>query len=391
MIEVIRKYSLFLVIVLLFFYSFTQIDLSLTFSQASIWQSIQKNFQYIGYFNRPLSTILFISIIILMFAYYVWFLRKAIRKDLKIKELVILIVSTAVVLSFSYNAFSYDLFNYIFDAKIVTFYHENPYFHRAMDYPEDPMLSFMRWTHRVYPYGPVWLGLTIPVSFIGMNIFLLTFFLFKFLITGFYLASVFLIYKINKKINPDHAIFNTTFFALNPLIIIESLVSSHHDIVMAFFALSGIYLYFLRKRILAIILIIISSQVKIPTIGLLMPLIVSFIPFKEKLDNNKFIILSIISMLLASGYALSKIEIQPWYFIWVIPFVALLKPNKYVLSLSIGLSLGLLLRYTVLLYFGNWDGIGVPIRNALTIITPLVFIAFVYVYDKLPKSLGAQE
>ena len=262
MIQVIRKYSFLLVIVLLFLYSFTQIDLSLTLSQASVWQSVQKSFQYIGYFNRPFSTILFISILILMFAYYIWFLKKAIRKELKTKDLIVLIVSTAVVLSFSYNAFSYDLFNYIFDAKIVTHYHENPYFHRALDYPADPMLSFMRWTHRVYPYGPVWLGLTIPISFIGMNIFLLTFFLFKFLITGFYLASVFLIYKINKKINPDHAIFNTAFFALNPLIIIESLVSSHHDIVMIFFALVGINLFFLRKRILAIILIIISSQVK---------------------------------------------------------------------------------------------------------------------------------
>ncbi len=391
MIQVIRKYSFLLVIVLLFLYSFTQIDLSLTLSQASVWQSVQKSFQYIGYFNRPFSTILFISILILMFAYYIWFLKKAIRKELKTKDLIVLIVSTAVVLSFSYNAFSYDLFNYIFDAKIVTHYHENPYFHRALDYPADPMLSFMRWTHRVYPYGPVWLGLTIPISFIGMNIFLLTFFLFKFLITGFYLASVFLIYKINKKINPDHAIFNTAFFALNPLIIIESLVSSHHDIVMIFFALVGINLFFLRKRILAIILIIISSQVKIPTIGLLMPLVVSFIPFKERLDNNKFIILSIISMFLASGYALTIIEIQPWYFIWILPFIALLKPNKYVMSLTIGFSLGLLLRYTVLLYFGNWDGIGVPIRNALTIITPLVFIAFVYVYNKLPKFLGAQE
>ena len=344
-----------------------------------------------GYFNRPLSTFLFISILILMFGYYFWFLKKALRKELRIRDLVFLIVSTATILSFSYNAFSYDLFNYIFDAKIVTFYHENPYFHRAMDYPNDPMLSFMRWTHRVYPYGPVWLGLTIPISFIGMNIFLLTFFLFKFLISAFYLGSVLLIYKINKKINPDHAIFNTAFFALNPLVIIEALVSSHNDIAMVFFALFGIYLFFLRKRIFAIILMIISSQVKIPTLGLLMPLFVSFIPFKAKLDNNKFIILSVISMFLASGYALTKIEIQPWYFLWILPIVALLRPNKYIVSFAIGFSLGLLLRYTVLLYFGNWDGVGVPIRNGLTIITPLIFMAFVYVYDKLPISRSARE
>lgn len=391
MIGRIKNLSFLLVIFFLFFYSFTQIDLSLTLSQVSIWQNIQKSFQYVGYFNRPLSTALFIILLIFMFGYYFWFLRQAFRKQLKTKDIIVLIISTAFILSFSYNAFSYDLFNYIFDAKIITYYHENPYLHRAMDYPTDPMLSFMRWTHRVYPYGPIWLALTVPISFIGMNIFLLTFFLFKFMITGFYLASVFMVYKINQKINPEHAIFNTAFFALNPLVIIESLVSSHHDIVMILFALFGINLFFLRKRILAIILVIVSSQVKIPTIGLLMPMVVSFIPFKDKLDNNRFIILSIISMFLASGYALSKIEIQPWYFLWILPFVALLKPNKYVVMASIGFSLGLLLRYTVLLYFGNWDGIGVPIRNGLTIISPLVFLALIFVYDKFSISKRTQS
>lgn len=386
MIEKLARCSFFVVIFALFFYTFTQIDLSLTLSQASVWQTIQKNFQYIGYFNRPLSTAIYLLILSLMFVYYILFLKKAIRNKIKIKDFGILILLTSIVLAFSYNAFSYDLFNYIFDAKIVTHYHQNPYLHKALDYSGDPMLSFMQWTHRVYPYGPVWLALTVPVSLIGFNVFLLTFFLFKFLIAGFYLGSVYLIYKINQKINSEKAIFNTVFFALNPLVIIESLVSSHNDVVMIFFALLGIYSFFLKKKILAIILIIFSSQVKIPSIGLILPVIVSFVPFKTQIDNNKFVILGVLSMFLAMGYALTKLEIQPWYFLWILPFIALLKPNKYVIGASVGLSLGLLLRYTVFLYFGNWGGIGVPIRNSFTIITPIVFILIVFVQDKLLSS-----
>jgi hypothetical protein len=213
--EYIFKYSFLFVILSLFIYSFTQVDLSLTLSQASIWQTVQKSFQYIGYFNRPLSTAIYLLIITTMFGYYILFLRKAIQNNIKLKDLAIIIFLTVLILGFSYNAFSYDLFNYIFDAKIITHYHQNPYFHRALDYPLDPMLSFMRWTHRVYPYGPVWLGLTVPVSYIGLNIFLLTFFLFKFLIAGFYLGSFYLIYKINQKINPENSIFNTILFGLD--------------------------------------------------------------------------------------------------------------------------------------------------------------------------------
>ena len=62
----------------------------------------------------------------------------------------LIIFVSALLLVFSYNAFSYDIFNYIFDAKIFTHYHQNPYLQKALDYPGDPMLSFMRWTHRVY-------------------------------------------------------------------------------------------------------------------------------------------------------------------------------------------------------------------------------------------------
>jgi len=380
------KYSFLAVVVALFLYSYTQVDLSLTLSQVSIWQIIQKNFQQIGWFNRPLSTLLFVSITALMFAYYIWFLKKAWSKQIKIKEVWVLVIVTSVILALSYNAFSYDLFNYIFDAKIVTHYHQNPYLHRALDFPGDPMLSFMQWTHRLYPYGPVWLGLTVPLSFAGMNFFLLTFFLFKFMIAGFYLGTVYLIYKINERINPQHALLNTVFFAMNPLVIIESLVSSHSDIVMIFFAILGIYLFFLKKKILAIIAIIVSSQVKIPTIALILPMVLSFSLLKLKLDNSRFVQLCVLTMLASFLYVLTKIEIQPWYFLWLLPFISLLKPNKYIFAGTVGLSLGLLLRYLVFIYFGNWGGIGVPLRNSLTIISPIVLVLIVLVYTK-SKSL----
>jgi hypothetical protein len=113
------KYSFLGVIVALFFYSFTQVDLSLTLSQASFLQTIQRSFQQIGYFNRPLSTIVFVIILALLFAYYIYFLRLALERRITKKDVFLISTLTALILSFSYNAFSYDLFNYIFDAKIT--------------------------------------------------------------------------------------------------------------------------------------------------------------------------------------------------------------------------------------------------------------------------------
>ena len=186
-------------------------------------------------------------------------------------------------------------------------------------------------------------------------------------------------------------LFNTLFFALNPLVIVESLVSSHHDIVMISFALTGVYLYFVKKKLLAILAIILSSQIKIPTIALIFPIILSFSIFKINISSQKFIQLTVLVMTGTLFYVLTRIEIQPWYFLWVLPFISLLKPNKYVVSLALGISLGLLLRYSVFLFYGNWEGIGVPIRNGLTIVTPVVFLTLAFIFDKFkPSFVGSK-
>lgn len=376
-------FTYLIIIVFLFFYSFTQVDLGLTFAKFSNLHNIEMFFKEIGYFNRPLSTGLFIFLITILFLYFFYFLNLSIKNKFNKKLIWKLIIPTSIILSFSYVAFSHDLFNYIFDAKIVTFYNQNPYFHKALDFPNDPMLAFMHWTHRLYPYGPVWLGITIPVSFLGLNIFLINYFLFKILATVFYLGSVFIIYKINKKINPGSEIFNTVFFAFNPLVIIEILVSSHNDIAMIFFALSGLYLFFVNKKILGLLFVFISSQIKIPTIILLAPLIISLIPGKLfNFSAQKIALLSFISMIFIFFAALTKYEIQPWYLIWVIPFAAIIKPNKYIISLILGASLGLILRYSVFLYTGNWDGNLIIIRNSITLISIFVSLIIAFVWSR---------
>lgn len=370
------------VLVGLFFYAFTQIDLGLAFSKSVELQKILFSFQQIGYFQRPLSTALFLVIVILLFGFYLYFLWGVFKNKIKIKFIWLIIGTTAVILAFSYNAFSYDLFNYIFDTKIVTHYHQNPYLHKALDFPKDPMLAFMHWTHRTYPYGPLWLGLTIPLSFLGAQIFWLTFFIFKFFIAGCYLGSAYLIYLINKKILPEYQNFNLVLFALNPLVIIESLVSSHNDIVMILFALFGIYLFLTGRKLFSIIFIAVSAAIKIPTISLVVPLVLSYLPIKSKLDNQKLIWAFVLFSTASLFYVLTKLEIQPWYILWVFPFTCLLRPNKYLIAGFIGLTAGLLLRYAPFLYYGNWDGIVPNIKLAVTLITPVVFVSFAFLFSK---------
>ncbi len=343
----------------LFFYSFTQVDLNLTLSQWSIWQVIQKYFQHIGYFQRSFSTALYVSIVSLLLLFYFLFLHLA--KIGKIRGIWGLIIATTIILTFSYNAFSYDLFNYIFDAKIITFYHQNPYLHKALDYPNDPMLSFMHSTHRPYPYGPIWLLLTAPLSSF-VNFFLPTFFIFKTLVALSFLGTAFFISKILNKVSPHNEVFGLVFFALNPLVIVESLVSAHNDIVMMFFAVLGLYLLVKKIYAFSFLCLFLSIGIKFSTVFLLPVFIYIAIKQvrKQSIDFKK--VFAIIFILMTTAVFITSFssginknpELQPWYFLILFPFAALVAQKRIIVLLAICVSIAMLVSYVPFLLLGEW-------------------------------------
>jgi hypothetical protein len=364
----------FLVIIGLFLYSFTQVDLSLTLSQLSVWQDIQKFFQHIGYFQRPLSTFFYVVIVSLLFLFYFFIIRLAKIGGIRdVRGIWILTIATATIMTFSYNAFSYDLFNYIFDTKIVTFYNQNPYLYKALDFPGDQMLSFMHSTHRPYPYGPNWLILTVPLSFIGFQFFLPTFFLFKSLMSLSFIGTAFFIGKILKKISPQNELFGVVFFALNPLIIIEGLVSAHNDIVMVFFAIFGLYLLLKKNYVFSFLLLFLSIGIKFATIFLL-PVFI-YIAVKQfrnqSIDFKKvfaaiFVLMAIAVLVTSFSSGVNKNpELQPWYFLMIIPFAAFMAQKKLVFLLTIFASIAMLASYIPFLLMGEWPNDIVDLKNKL--------------------------
>jgi hypothetical protein len=324
--------SYFVLLIAFLIYSFTQVDLNLTLSRLSVYQNIEKSLRYVGFYQRPLSTVIFVIIAFLLFIFYCSFLYLAKKGKLKLKNLTILTILSAAALVFSYNAFSYDLFNYIFDARILSFYHLNPYLHKASDFTSDPMLNFMRWTHRYYPYGPSWLILTVPLTFIGMDYFLPTFFLFKILMALSFLGSCYLVYQISAKLFPENKILNVTFFAFNPLVLIESLVSAHNDIPMIFFILLSIYLFLQKKKVLSWVSNLFSIGIKFST-GALLPLFIIVEFFERtgrKINWEKFFIASVILSLLTVLIASVRTTFQPWYLVFPLSMAAFIPKKLYI-------------------------------------------------------------
>ncbi|MGA2967976.1 MAG: hypothetical protein ABSD69_02300, partial [Candidatus Levyibacteriota bacterium] len=202
----------------------------------------------------------------------------------------------------------------------------------ASDFTSDPMLNFMRWTHRYYPYGPSWLILTVPLTFIGMDYFLPTFFLFKILMALSFLGSCYLVYQISAKLFPENKILNVTFFAFNPLVLIESLVSAHNDIPMIFFILLSIYLFLQKKKVLSWVSNLFSIGIKFST-GALLPLFIIVEFFERtgrKINWEKFFIASVILSLLTVLIASVRTTFQPWYLVFPLSMAAFIPKKLYI-------------------------------------------------------------
>jgi len=369
----------------MFVYSFTQIDLSLTFSRITFLRNLVKSFQYVGYFNRPLSLYIFLFLLVVFYGLYSYFLFLANRKKLTKKYVWKILIIGTVILTFSYNAFSYDIFNYMFDAKIFTYYHSNPYLHMALNYPKDPMLSFMHWTDRRYPYGPFFLVLTVPLSFIGLNLFLPTFFLFKLLMAFSFLGSLLFLGKIFQKIFPEKEIFGLVLFGLNPLILIESLISAHIDILMIFLSLWSFYLLLEKKYIYSFLLFIASIGIKFAT-GFLIPVYLWIFVLQrinKKIPWSNIFVLSTILMAITAILETQRSNFQPWYLMLVFAFAVFFSDTFFVVIPIFIISFFSLLNYAPFLYLGNWNKPVPSILVTLNLISYyssfiIVFIYFIY-------------
>lgn len=325
--------------------------------------------------NRLIVTVLYTFFVFIFFYFYFLILRN--QGWLSLKKIVLI---TCGILFFAYPAiFSYDIFNYIATSKTLFFYRENPYIVMPMEFIGDPLLLFTRGANKIALYGPIWI-LTSGLSFIsGFGNFIFTLFNFKLLIAAFYLGSLILISKITKNK------VAVAIFALNPLIFLETLVSSHNDIVMMFFALLSV-LFLMKKRIfLAVVFILFSLLIKYSTIFLLPVFAYTIFKIirKQNVNWEKVFFISFISMLIIFLLSFLREEIYPWYAIWFLIFSSLLPHKKQLLHVTSAFSFGLLLTYTPFMFLGTYFGL-TPILKTFLMFFPVgLMIVFLFIRDKL--------
>ena len=319
--------------------------------------------------NRAISGIMYLILILLMFFQFLFFLKIVKTKEIDGKFSFLLIGVVSFILLFSYPAvLSYDIFNYFSTAKVAFHYFENPYIIMPIELVGDPMLLFTQAANKLALYGPFWISLTGFPFLLGLNNFILTIINLKILVIIFYFLTSYLVHKISK------SVYSLAFFALNPLVIIETLISGHNDIVMAFFALSSLYLLQKKKIFLSILFLLLSILIKYATL-FLVPVFCYFLILKIKgklINLQKLYLFYALSMFLIFLLSSFREEIYPWYAVWFLVFVSLTN-NKLLKNVSIVFSFGLLLRYLPYMVLGTYFGPTPYIKIAVTFIPALLY------------------
>lgn len=222
----------------LFSYSLT--DPNLVISQNEAYWQFQEWMWHTFFHNAHLLTGTFVALVSALFVVYLAILKQLAGQQhaepLPFPNWRLICVYALLIcpLFFSYNALSHDVFNYMFNARMVLKYQANPHVKTAIEFVYfDDWTRFMHNTHTPAPYGYGWTALSLVPSYLGGERFLPTWLLFRVMGLIGLAATYFLLQGLSKALHKRYLTpAELGLFFLNPLILIELVGNMHNDVWM---------------------------------------------------------------------------------------------------------------------------------------------------------------
>jgi hypothetical protein len=362
--------------------------------------------------NRPLLTNTYLAVITSLWLSYslVVLIGKKWLTSLSMRSATVVVLLVSVPLVLASNALSYDIFNYLFNAKMMVVYHANPHQSVALDYGYDDWTRFMHNTHTPAPYGYGWSLLSLVPYSLGFGKLLSTWLSFK----AFSWLSYFLLAVLTWHNSTKNQRWLVWLTLLNPLLLIEVVGNSHNDLWMLVPALASLLLVLNKltsfKVVASLALLAVSISIKLASVAVAPiwlvlvagPLVLDKVKPKSLLARalnfaqEQWAWLASVALFLPLMTERSKYFL-PWYITWALvwlPFftVPKLKPlaqlQRLWQCLLIGFSISSLYRYLPFLSQGNYDGQVVPHQIAITWIGGVVgtIILFLALNIAKPKK-----
>ena len=139
---------------------------------------------------------------------------------------------------------SHDALVYAGYGRVIVTYHANPYYTPLSAFPSDPLFQLDDWRDAVAAYGPLWLIVCALSTLVAGSSILHYIFFYRILGLLAHLLNIWLVTAILRKTQrPPHiVVVGTLLYAWNPLVLLESGLGGHNDIVMVTCILFGVLL-----------------------------------------------------------------------------------------------------------------------------------------------------
>lgn len=137
---------------------------------------------------------------------------------------------------------SQDLFVYADYGHAIVAYGANPFFVPPAAVSHDTITSIDNWSFATSAYGPVWMYICVLVALAGGNHPTDYYVIFRLLAFACYLLNIVLINNILRGCPPRTRTLGTLLYAWNPLVLIESCLGAHNDVVLSTCVLLAIFL-----------------------------------------------------------------------------------------------------------------------------------------------------
>lgn len=413
-------YTILLTSYALFSYSLTDPNLVIT-SWSPYWQFQQWMWQTF-FHNSLLLSQIYLGLIGVLFCCYfsLLFFSSRVAKQTNASpsrstlSLVTLLLPTlaALPLLFSYNALSHDVFNYIFNSRIILLYHANPLVKVAIDFPHDEWIRFMHNTDTTAPYGYGWMAISLLPYLLGAGKFTLTWFMFRVFSVASLIALGGSVIRLMKTVNTKN-LFPTKLTAtdyvvvlLNPLLLIEVISNSHNDLwMMAPAVLSLAFVIGAKSTkwktiLLSFLLLVFSISIKLSTLvllplwlGLIGPTLFELFRIKlqiplinllEQFCLHHFAELAAILLFIPLLTARSQ-QFNPWYLVWLLVWVPFMKWG-WLKNAVLVLSISSMLRYLPWLLAGGFTSQIVFEQKCITFLPLIVFLSVTLIYALLTRK-----
>lgn len=245
----------------------------------------------ISHLSRQSLTVVYMTTVVVMFAAYAWALIVLARRgNWHAGRTFIIGTSVAFCLwiLFVPPILAQDLFNYVSYGRALSVYGKNPYIATPRAFPTEPVLRYIGWKGTPSVYGPLFNYMAALAGLGGKGAVENTI-VFKLMTFVFFVASLFVIDDLARRLRPDRRDFILLAAAWNPLVIIHLVGGGHNDTIMIFFVVTGFLLYHKGYPILAMGSVVLASMIKSTALFVLIPMVVLFLRQNARWTLRKYV------------------------------------------------------------------------------------------------------